>query len=52
MRTGSVTQQALRRNPEDRWLLGMSLTTSAGMAEASHPESAGTMRNGNREATV
>jgi len=43
MRTGSVTQRKSRRNLEDRWLRGMSLTTSAehvhslpGLAHISH----------------
>ncbi|MCR3857079.1 hypothetical protein K3Z84_16680, partial [Pseudomonas aeruginosa] len=35
VRAGSVTQSKLRRNLEDRWLPGMSLTTSAGMGAAS-----------------
>jgi hypothetical protein len=34
VRAGSVTQWELRRNLEDRWLPGMSLTTSAGMGSA------------------
>ena len=34
VRAGSVTQWELRRNLEDRWLPGMSLTTSAGMGPA------------------
>ncbi|ABE31743.1 hypothetical protein Bxe_A1210 [Paraburkholderia xenovorans LB400] len=34
VRAGSVTQWELRRNLDDRWLPGMSLTTSAGMGAA------------------
>jgi len=34
VRAGSVTQWKLRGNLEDRWLPGMSLTTSAGMGAA------------------
>ena len=33
VRAGSVTQWELRRNLEDRWLPGMSLTTSAGIGQ-------------------
>lgn len=52
VRAGSVTQQVLRCNLEDRWLPGMSLTTSAGMIQASHRYSPVTIGNGHLYGTA